>query len=84
MGLGPFQCNQARIARDAALDGIYVLRTSLKPERLGAAENETHARGFQCAALVRRQVIHQGTLNYLPAVTDIGGANTVPFQFSFH
>jgi Transposase DDE domain len=31
-----YQRNQARIERDAALDGIYVLRTSLPAARLGA------------------------------------------------
>jgi transposase len=33
-----YQRNQARIERDAALDGIYVLRTSLPAERLGAPQ----------------------------------------------
>jgi transposase len=33
-----YQRNQARIDRDAALDGIYVLRTSLPAERLGAPQ----------------------------------------------
>jgi Transposase DDE domain len=33
-----YQRNQARIEHDAALDGIYVLRTSLPAERLGAPQ----------------------------------------------
>ena len=33
-----FKRNQARIERDAALDGIYALRTSLSAQRLGANE----------------------------------------------
>jgi Transposase DDE domain len=33
-----YERDTERIARDAALDGLYVLRTSLKPERLDTAE----------------------------------------------
>ena len=33
-----FQIDEARVAAEAALDGIYVIRTSVPPERLDAAE----------------------------------------------
>jgi hypothetical protein len=33
-----YQRNQARIERDAALDGVYVLRTSLPAARLGTPQ----------------------------------------------
>jgi hypothetical protein len=46
-----FQRDTERIARDAALDGIYVLRTSLKPERLDAAET---VRSYKQLAQVER------------------------------
>jgi hypothetical protein len=46
-----FQRDTERIARDAALDGIYVLRTSLKPERLDAAET---VRSYKRLAQVER------------------------------
>ena len=46
-----FQRDAERIARDAALDGIYVLRTSLKPERLDAAET---VRSYKRLAQVER------------------------------
>jgi hypothetical protein len=46
-----FQRDAERIARDAALDGIYVLRTSLKPERLDAAET---VRSYKQLAQVER------------------------------
>jgi hypothetical protein len=46
-----FERDPERIARDAALDGIYVLRTSLKPERLDAAET---VRSYKRLAQVER------------------------------
>lgn len=46
-----FQRDAERIARDAALDGIYVLRTSLKPERLDAAQT---VRSYKRLAQVER------------------------------
>ena len=46
-----YERDPERIARDAALDGIYVLRTSLKPERLGAAET---VRSYKRLAQVER------------------------------
>jgi hypothetical protein len=46
-----FQRDTERIARDAALDGIYVLRTSLKPERLDAAQT---VRSYKRLAQVER------------------------------
>ena len=33
-----FQIDEARVAAEAALDGLYVIRTSVPPERLDAAE----------------------------------------------
>jgi transposase len=46
-----YERDAERIARDAALDGIYVLRTSLKPERLDAAET---VRSYKRLAQVER------------------------------
>jgi transposase len=46
-----YERDAERIARDAALDGIYVLRTSLKPERLAAAET---VRSYKRLAQVER------------------------------
>src|SRR5215470_1082344 len=46
-----FERDPERIARDAALDGIYVLRTSLKPEQLDAAET---VRSYKRLAQVER------------------------------
>jgi hypothetical protein len=46
-----FQRDAERIARDAALDGIYVLRTSLKSERLDAAQT---VRSYKRLAQVER------------------------------
>ena len=46
-----YERDPQRIARDAALDGIYVLRTSLKPERLDAAET---VRSYKRLAQVER------------------------------
>ena len=37
-----FQIDQARVAAEAALDGIYVIRTSVPAERLGAADAVRH------------------------------------------
>ncbi len=37
-----FQIDEARVAAEAALDGIYVIRTSLPPDRLGAADTVRH------------------------------------------
>jgi transposase len=46
-----FERNSERIARDAALDGIYVLRTSLSSERLDAAQT---VRSYKRLAQVER------------------------------
>ena len=46
-----FQRDAQRIARDAALDGFYVLRTSLKSERLDAAQT---VRSYKRLAQVER------------------------------
>ena len=46
-----YERDAERIARDAALDGIYVLRTSLKPERLDATET---VRSYKRLAQVER------------------------------
>jgi transposase len=46
-----YERDAERIARDAALDGIYVLRTSLKSERLDAAET---VRSYKRLAQVER------------------------------
>jgi transposase len=46
-----FQRNTERIARDAALDGIYVLRTSLTSQRLDAAQT---VRSYKRLAQVER------------------------------
>ena len=46
-----YERDAERIARDAALDGIYVLRTSLKPERLDTAET---VRSYKRLAQVER------------------------------
>jgi transposase len=46
-----FERNPERIARDAALDGIYVLRTSLGSERLDAAQT---VRSYKRLAQVER------------------------------
>jgi len=46
-----FRRDAERIARDAALDGIYVLRTSLKSERLDAAQT---VRSYKRLAQVER------------------------------
>jgi transposase len=46
-----FQRDPQRIARDAALDGIYVLRTSLKSQRLDAAQT---VRSYKRLAQVER------------------------------
>lgn len=46
-----FQRDAARIARDAALDGIYVLRTSLTSQRLDAAQT---VRSYKRLAQVER------------------------------
>jgi transposase len=46
-----YERDTERIARDAALDGIYVLRTSLKPERLDTAET---VRSYKRLAQVER------------------------------
>jgi len=46
-----FRRDVERIARDAALDGIYVLRTSLKSERLNAAQT---VRSYKRLAQVER------------------------------
>ena len=37
-----FQIDEARVAAEAALDGIYVIRTSVPPERLAAADAVRH------------------------------------------
>jgi transposase len=46
-----YERDAERIARDTALDGIYVLRTSLKPERLDTAET---VRSYKRLAQVER------------------------------
>ncbi len=46
-----YERDTERIARDAALDGVYVLRTSLKSERLDAAET---VRSYKRLAQVER------------------------------
>jgi len=46
-----FERDAQRIARDAALDGVYVLRTSLKSERLDAAQT---VRSYKRLAQVER------------------------------
>ena len=49
-----FQRDTQRIARDAALDGIYVLRTSLKSERLDAAQLWQEDRGKPILAVINQ------------------------------
>ena len=72
---GSFQRDPQRIARDAALDGIYVLRTSLKSERLDAAQLWQEDRGKPILAVINQ--LHDCVPVPLAAgVTDRSGWDT--------